>query len=157
MRRTLCGLAVAVLAASAAADDPKAEKPKLSMEEQAILDLTNRERKAAGLPALKPSPVLMKLAREHSATMARLGQLGHELDGKTFNDRLRAAKVAYRGAGENVGYAYPTPKAAVAGWMSSGPHRANLLNREFTEIGVAVAKSADGTPYWTQVFAVPLR
>ena len=73
------------------------------------------------------------------------------------HDRLREAKVAYRGVGENVGYAYRTPKEAVAGWMNSAPHKANLLNKDFTEIGVAVAKSADGTPYWTQIFAVPLR
>ena len=153
-RLALCALLVAT---AAAADDPKPGKLKLSEAEQAVLDLTNAERKAAGLPDLKPSPVLMKLAREHSATMARLGQLGHELEGKTFNDRLREAKVAYRGVGENVGYAYRTPKEAVAGWMNSAPHKANLLNKDFTEIGVAVAKSADGTPYWTQIFAVPLR
>jgi uncharacterized protein YkwD len=153
VRLALCAT---IITAPVAADDPKpADKLKLSDDEQAILDLTNQERKTAGVPALKSSPVLMKLAREHSATMARLMQAGHDLDDKTFNDRLKEAKVAYRGAGENVGYGYPTPKAAVEGWMSSGPHKENLLSKEFTETGVAVAKSADGTLYWTQVCAVP--
>ena len=129
----------------------------LTADEKAVLELTNRERKAAGLAALKANPTLIRLAREHSATMARLNELGHDLGGTTFVGRIKASKYPYRRVGENVGQGYRTPKAAVEGWMDSEPHKENLLNKEFTQLGVAVVKAADGTRYWTQVFGTPLK
>ncbi|MDD4111103.1 MAG: CAP domain-containing protein, partial [Clostridia bacterium] len=41
-------------------------------------------------------------------------------------------------------------------WMNSPGHRANILNRSFTEIGVGAAKKSNGTLYWTQLFLKPL-
>ena len=129
----------------------------LTPDERAVLDLTNAERKAAGLPALRPHPTLTRLARSHSAAMARLNELGHDVGGTTFDDRVKASGYKVRAAGENVGKGYATPKAAVGGWMNSDPHKANVLGEGFTEIGVGIAESEDGTRYWTQVFAAPLR
>ena len=37
-------------------------------------------------------------------------------------------------------------------WMNSPGHKANILSKNFTEIGVGVAKNSDGTIYWTQQF-----
>jgi uncharacterized protein YkwD len=39
--------------------------------------------------------------------------------------------------------------------MNSSGHRANILNSNFTEIGVGVAKDKNGTPYWVQMFINP--
>jgi uncharacterized protein YkwD len=127
----------------------------LTPDERAVLDLTNKERTAAGLEKLTPHPILTRMARSHSATMARLNQLGHDLGGKTFQDRAAASGYRFGRAGENVGQGYATPKAAVEGWMNSEPHKANILNAEFIQVGVAVARAEDGTRYWTQVFAAP--
>jgi uncharacterized protein YkwD len=127
----------------------------LTPDERAVLDLANKERTAAGLEKLTPHPVLTRMARSHSATMARLKQLGHDLDGKTFQDRAAVSGYRFGRAGENVGQGYAAPKAAVEGWMNSEPHKANILNGEFTEVGVAVARAEDGTRYWTQVFGAP--
>ena len=44
---------------------------------------------------------------------------------------------------------------SMAGWMDSPGHRANVLSANVTHIGVGLAHAADGTPYWTQVFAAP--
>jgi uncharacterized protein YkwD len=129
----------------------------LTPDERAALDLTNKERKEAGLPALKPHPALTRMARSHSATMARLDKLGHDVGGATFEDRIKGSGYKFRAAGENVGQGYDTPKAAVEGWMNSPPHKANILNEEFTEIGIGAARAEDGTRYWTQVFAAPLK
>src|SRR5205823_6226660 len=101
------------------------------------------------------NPILTRMAKSHSATMAKLNKLGHDVGGRTFDDRMKASGYKFRTAGENVGQGYDTPKAAVEGWMNSPPHKANLLNEEFAEIGVAGAE--DGTRYWTQVFAAPLK
>jgi uncharacterized protein YkwD len=158
MRRLLvCALTGLLLAAPARADAPKEDgKPMLTDDEVAIVEATNKERKAAGLPPFKVSVAMMKMARDHSATQARLRQLGHDLDGKTFQDRAKASGYRFRRIGENVAEGYPTPKASVEGWMGSPGHKANILNKEFTVIGVAVVAAKDGTTYWTQVFADPL-
>ena len=41
------------------------------------------------------------------------------------------------------------------GWMNSSGHRANILNGNFTQIGIGLAYSANGTPYWTMDLARP--
>jgi uncharacterized protein YkwD len=43
----------------------------------------------------------------------------------------------------------------MAGWMNSAGHRENILSGQFTEIGIGLAHSADGTPYWTMDLARP--
>ena len=64
-------------------------------------------------------------------------------------DMLTAFGVNYRAAGENIAMGYGTPQAVVDGWMNSPGHRANILNANFTQIGVGYV--ADGN-YWTQLF-----
>jgi uncharacterized protein YkwD len=124
----------------------------LSDAERLLLELTNAERTAAGLPPLRPSARLFAAARVHAANMARQGRLAHDLDGQTPADRVTTAGYPWSRMGENIGWNAPTPADAVAGWMSSPAHRANILTREFAEIGVAVVLNAKGEPYWVQVF-----
>jgi uncharacterized protein YkwD len=40
-------------------------------------------------------------------------------------------------------------------WLNSSGHHANILNREYTEIGLGMARNSQGQPYWTQVFGTP--
>lgn len=60
--------------------------------------------------------------------------------------------------GENIAAGYSTPEAVVEGWKNSSGHRANLLNPNFTELGVGYYYLANDTGsvnynrYWTQVF-----
>ncbi len=151
MQTLLLGLA-AVVGPFALLDKPEAGTPMLTKDEIAIVEATNEERKAAKLPAFKVSLALLTMARDHSATQARLMKMDHELEGVTFEDRLKASKYPFRRAGENVAMGQDTPKAVLEGWMNSPGHKANIVNEEFEEIGVAVAIAKDGTKYWTQVF-----
>jgi uncharacterized protein YkwD len=49
-----------------------------------------------------------------------------------------------------------TPADAIATWMSStAGHKENMLNKDYTEIGIGIAADKDGQRYWTQVFAKP--
>jgi uncharacterized protein YkwD len=143
-------VALLTFTAAAAADDLK-----MSDDEKAVIELTNAERKKTDLPPLKPNPKLFVAARAHAANMAKQDKLAHELDDATPADRITAAGYKFRQWGENVGWKYETPKAAVAEWMDSPIHKDNILNKDFTEIGVAVAKNEKGEPYWVQVFAAP--
>ncbi|MFO0850631.1 MAG: CAP domain-containing protein [Gemmataceae bacterium] len=121
--------------------------------ELATLAETNRPRAEAGIARLVSDPALTRLAREHAATMARLNQLGHDLDGRTFAERIAASKLRLTKAAENVAQGPQSPRQAVESWLMSPGHRANLLDPDLTHVGVATAAAADGTRYWIQVFA----
>ena len=133
------------------------EPAKLDMtkEEQKLVELTNAERKKKDLPALKPSPLLFKVARAHSANMAKQGKMAHDLDGKNPFQRLKDAGYTYFFAGENVAAGLDELDEVMKGWMESEPHRKNILSEKFTEIGVGVARDKKGEPYFTQVFGKP--
>jgi uncharacterized protein YkwD len=145
-----------LFAAALPAQEKKAEF-KLTEAEQAVLDATNAERKAKKLPELKADPKLTEAARSHAANMAKQDKLDHDLDGKGVADRVKDAGYEYRGAGENIAWNKKDAKEAVESWMQSQGHRENILNDQYTEIGVAMAKNAKGERYWCQVFAVPTK
>jgi uncharacterized protein YkwD len=78
------------------------------------------------------------------------------LDDKKPADRVKDAGYKYAAVGENVAWNQKNPAQVVEAWMNSEGHRANILKKEYEEIGVAVAKNAKGEPYWVQVFGTQL-
>lgn len=54
--------------------------------------------------------------------------------------------------GENIAAGYRSAAAVVRAWLNSPGHRANILNPDFTRIGLGLAASAGGTRYWVQDF-----
>jgi uncharacterized protein YkwD len=90
--------------------------------------------------------------------MARNNYFSHSSrDGTTPAQRVERAGYRYRTTGENIAAGQTQPEAAVAGWIKSPGHCANLMNPAFTEMGTAYAvnaKSAMGV-YWTQAFGAP--
>ncbi len=132
----------------------KAESFELSAEERQVVELTNRERMARGMPALRPDPRLFLAARRYSAIMARFDRLGHSVDGSGLGGRVQAVGYGWSSCAENCAAGQQGPAEAVNSWMSSSGHRANLLSRN-TDVGIGIATSASGTRYWAQVFATP--
>ena len=135
------------------------EKSGADKARRQILDLTNKERADESLPALKPNATLMAVAQQHAENMARQEKAAHVLDGKA--DKDRAKKAGYPGVvGENVSRsqrvgAEEAAANAVAGWMKSPGHRANILQKTYTEIGTGMAKSQSGRWYLCQLFGLP--
>jgi uncharacterized protein YkwD len=132
--------------------------PQAESEASAVIELTNNERRSAGVAALRLSAALMTAAQLHANQMAALQRMEHTLsDGPypTPADRLTAAGYAWRSYAENIAFNYQTPAAVISGWMGSSRHRANILNGSLTEIGAAVTRDGQGRPYWVQVFGVP--
>jgi len=109
----------------------------LSSVEKEIIRLTNQERIKRGLPVLTVSPQLQVLSRQKSENMARFRNLSHGISPRPPG-------------GENIAFNQPTAEAVVRAWMNSDGHRANILNRRYSKIGVAV--SSGNRPYWTQMF-----
>lgn len=143
-----------LLTAGVKAQGP-AKKFEMSKEEHTLLELINEERKKNKVAALKPSPLLFKVARTHSANMAEQQKMAHELDGKTPIDRLKEARYAYVFAGENIASIYRDLEKVVKAWMESELHRNNILNERFTETGLGIVRDKAGDPYYTQVFGKP--
>ena len=128
----------------------------LSLERRAF-DLVNSERRTRGESPLVWDAELSRLARQHSMDMARSGNLNHRgSDGRDMADRARSLGIrGWRVLGENVAFnqGFNDPSAfAVQRWMGSSKHRANILNGQFTRTGIGVARAADGSIYFTQVF-----
>jgi uncharacterized protein YkwD len=153
---TVAALAVAGLA-PLRGDDPRDKPPpKLSADEEKILDLTNAAREKEKLAPLKLNPVLTEVARAHSANMARRGEMNHVLDGKKPSDRVKAAGYDYAWVGENLAETDgDTPAVIFKRWMESPHHKENILRDTFTEIGVGIARNEKGEIYYTQVFGSP--
>ncbi|HEX6343144.1 CAP domain-containing protein [Umezawaea sp.] len=121
-------------------------------QEAKVLEITNRERAAAGCPALKADDRLAAAARGHSEDMAKQNYFDHKSkDGRSFVDRIKAAGYPSPGA-ENIAAGQPTPEAVMKGWMESPGHRANILNCGLTSLGTGVAKGGSFGIYWTQNF-----
>lgn len=115
----------------------------------AVLCLHNRERAERDLPRLKESKKLGEAATKHSDHMVDAGFFAHDTpSGTSMTDRI--VRTGYAGddgwtLGENI--AWGTGELATAAeiqraWMESPGHRANVLRREFHEIGIGIALGA---------------
>jgi uncharacterized protein YkwD len=138
---------------------PPAERlASVSNEETALLEQVNRERAKAGQQPLKLSARLAVIARGHSYDMAIRHYFSHNSpDGGGPADRIRGVGLAYEQIAENIymeGFPEPSlmPERAVKGWLTSPPHRENMLSPAFRETGIGVARSSDGKTYVTQDF-----
>ncbi len=116
----------------------------LTEDEARMLALVNREREKMGLHPLQVDPVLVRLARQKCQDMIEQGYFGHISPtlGSPF-DMMRAAGVEYFTAGENLAGA-ATVESAHQALMASSGHRANILNPNYTHIGIGVVA---GGPY----------
>ena len=117
----------------------------------------NAERAAAGLPALAVDADLVAIARTRSGDMAAKGYFSHTSpDGQTAFTLLDQLGIPYSWAGENLARNnYPlteTVAVAIRDLMASPPHRANILNPNYTRLGVGHAEGSNGMHYYTMVF-----
>jgi uncharacterized protein YkwD len=123
-----------------------------SAAEAAVVDIVNDERARAGCPSVRGEAALHDLARRHSADMAARSYFDHtDPDGRTPWDRAEAAGISGLG-GENIAMGTSDARSVMNLWMDSPGHRANILNCDFTRIGVGMHAGSGGGPWWTQVF-----
>jgi uncharacterized protein YkwD len=146
--------------------------PSVGMSEQMagqrVLDLVNQARATPrycgnrAFNAARPvrwNDSLAEASRLHAEDMARYNYFSHSgRDGSDPGQRVERAGYYYRSTGENIAAGgQMKPEDAVAGWIKSPGHCANLMNPVFTEMGVAFAvdpRSEMGV-YWTQAFGTP--
>ncbi len=127
------------------------------VNETKILQLVNDLRRQGcncGATAMPPvatvtwNNLLANAAFDHSKDMEQKSYFSHtSQDGRNPGQRITAKGYQWSTYGENIAKGYANEEAVVQGWQRSEGHCRNIMNGNFTEMGVG--KSGD---YWTQVF-----
>ncbi len=133
-------------------EQPPVSTPEASDYATQVVELVNIERAKEGLSPLTIDATIT------TAAMVRAGEIQTSFshtrpNGTQFSTAMKEAGAQYTMAGENIAWGQKTPEAVVTAWMNSPGHRANIMNANFTRIGVGHVKNAAGTSYWVQLFA----
>ena len=131
--------------------------------EKEVLRLTNIERQKHGLKKLQLDKKLAYLARYHAKDMAENNYFEHDSYYRNSNNRLKktceifdriSAFVNYDHTAENISAGRSTAKATVDSWMKSSGHKKNILNKDYTKLGVGYYYSDESEykTYWVQNF-----
>jgi len=132
-------------ASATAAPNVTCTSSTLGAVQSRILTETNAARRSAGAAPLAANAGMHVVAVDWSVKMAAARTMSHNPNYST------QIPPGWRAAGENVAYGY-APASVTRAWLDSPGHRANILNRAYTHIGIGVACSSAGQPYYTQVF-----
>ncbi|MGX1194254.1 CAP domain-containing protein [Metabacillus sp. SLBN-84] len=131
---------------------PKQEQTQAAVSEfeKKVVELTNAEREKQGLKPLQLDEELSKVAKEKSKDMQSKNYFDHNSPtyGSPF-DMMKKFGVEYTTAGENIAKGQASPEEVVQAWMNSEGHRKNIMNADFTHIGVGHVEEGN---YWTQMF-----
>lgn len=109
----------------------------------------NEYRQSQGLGPLRTDPAVVQIAQQQSDAMARQSRMDHDAAGD-FSARTRSVR-GVKSAAENIAYGHSDFPRTLKQWINSYSHNKNLLMKNGTRMGVAVASSAKGVPYWTFV------
>jgi len=116
--------------------------------EDSFTDRLNEARESRGIPSLATRAHLVAVARDQAARMASKSSLYH-------NPNLTSDVANWRWVGENVGYG-PDAGAVHVAFMNSPAHKANILDRDYTEVGIG-SVVRNGRVWVAQVFRRPAR
>jgi uncharacterized protein YkwD len=131
-------------------------KPGAKLDAGAAASMLSGYRRNNGLPAVTLDPELMQLAEQQSRAMVSKNQLSHNAGG-AFSERMAKAGYHARAAAENISAGYYTLAEAFSGWRDSPPHRANMLLKGATRMGIAAVYSP-GSKYkvfWSLILVDP--
>jgi len=131
-------------------------QPGATLDDGAAASMISGYRANNGLPAVTLDPELTRMAQAQAETMAQRDKLDHAV-GKPFTTRLKAAGYDAKVAAENIGAGYHTLAEAFSGWRDSPPHRANMLLKDATRLGIAAVYTPKSKykVYWAMIIAQP--
>ena len=131
-------------------------QPGAELDVSAAESMISGYRRNNALGALSVDAELNRLALAQARAMAARNKLDHNVDGALMV-RIKRSGYDAKLAAENVSAGYHTLAEAFSGWRDSPPHRANLLLRDATRMGIA-AVYAPGSKYkvfWALIVAAP--
>jgi uncharacterized protein YkwD len=119
-------------------------------QERTFFDRTNALRASASVPLLAEQDILTAKAEAWAQHMATTGRLEHS----NLTDGLGG--LSWTKLGENVGMSGPTSNTLLTihnAFVASTTHRSNLVNSQYTHMGVGVATDSAGRVWVAEVFA----
>lgn len=118
-----------------------------------LLDLVNQDRASEGLDPVCLNAKLLEAAKIHNDDMINNDFFSHTgSDNSAPWDRVSAVGYPWVTVGENIAWGQTSVESVHNAWMNSPGHRANILNSDFKQMGIA---KGDGLIKWTQKFATP--
>ncbi len=158
----LCWLGLAL---SGCATEPMPSQPTFyqsmaregaQLDPQAAASMISGYRRNNMLGDVTLDPQLMRMAEEQARAMATKDKLDHNVAGN-FQQRLRKSGYKAQTGAENIGAGYHTLAEAFSGWRDSPSHKANMLLKGATQMGIA-AVYVPNTKYkvfWALILAAP--
>lgn len=135
---------------------PVVAKPEISpinRHQKQALDLLNADRAARGLAPLRLSLQLSRLAENYARDMIKRNYFSHtNPEGLSPFERMRRQNIPFNYAGENLAFNVSIAAAEQA-FMNSPGHKANILDTHYTQVGVGVLTSPNGSVYVVQEFS----
>ena len=164
--RWIAALAAVALASGALAADATVGRESGAKVRARVVELVNTARshnrkcgseRFAAAPPLSVSRILNEAAADHARDMARRNYFEHRgTDGSQPKDRVMRAGYQPRLTGENIAFGPESAEEAVAGWLKSPGHCANIMDSRFRDIGIGLATGRGrGKIYWVQDFGAP--
>ena len=126
-----------------------------TLNEKINFHLTNGLRAINGVKKLEYCSTASEVARAHSADMGARNYFDHtNPDGLNSANRLTTAGIEWWACSENIAAGYPDPYDMANGWYNSEGHRKNILNANYTPLGIGFAynQNSDYQFYGTQNF-----
>ncbi len=125
-----------------------------------IINLTNQSRKEYNLKTLVENSTLNQAAQAKANDMLLKGYFSHNTpDGKTPWDFIQTAGYGYIMAGENLAVNFTEAEHVEEAWMNSPGHKANIINKDFEEIGIGIAQGdyqGHNAIFVVQMFGTPV-
>ena len=134
-------------------EQENSNKEEFTEYQKEVLHLVNIQRIEHGLNPLSLDYKLSEVATFKSQDMIYKNYFDH--NSPTYGspyDMMDQFGISYVYAGENIAWGQRNPQMVVEAWMNSKSHRENILNPNFTTLGVGIAEDLNGSIYWTQMF-----
>jgi uncharacterized protein YkwD len=157
----ICGAFAMLHPSTASTKVPPMHRPaarSLDGMAREVVFLVNLERAQHRLPPLRVNRRLVVDARLQADQIAETGVLDHVILSAAYPTprvRAEAAGYAWNALGENLALGFSDAPSAVAAWMQSPGHRANILAGGYSETGVVLAPDARGRLIFVQTFGAP--
>jgi len=130
-----------------------------TINDEKIIELTNIERNERGLSSLNANQLLTKAAYNKANALMKSQTFQHTIDSKKFSAWIREAGYEYSFIGENLAIDFVSSEGAIKAWLNSPTHRKNILNKKFSENGIAIVEGqfqGENTTLVVQIFGTPL-
>ena len=128
------------------------EVSSMSFDQRQALKLINSDRKEKGLAPLQFNAQLSKLAESYAKDMIKRDFFSHvNPEGQSPFERMKEQKIVYNYAGENLAF-NESVYAAQQAFMHSPEHKANILNANYTQVGLGIVEASRGRIFVVQEF-----